>query len=132
MRDGLADIGTQRVGRADAGRAAGATAARLKVLFGALDERLVRAEKALGKADTTRRHVEQVDRRPLRVRRADLDREAEVVWVAHEEQRRQSVEQIPQTGERDLDALLRPARDRAFGDRAPERRRLQLLLGKVD
>src|SRR5687767_1011108 len=124
MRDGLADVGAECVRRPDTGRAPGPAPAGLEVLFRALDQRLVRLEETLGEPDATRRHVEEVDRWPLGVGRAHLDRETEVVRVTHEEQRRQAVKQISETGERDLDALLRPARDRALGDRAPERRRL--------
>src|SRR5688500_9292241 len=104
MRDGLANVGAQRIRRSDTGRAPGPAPAGLQVLFGALDQRSVRTEEALGESDTARRHVEEVDRRSLGVWRPDLDRETEVMWIAHEEERRQSVEQISQTGERDLDA----------------------------
>src|SRR5437867_279896 len=52
--------------------------------------------------------------------------------VAHEEERRETVEQVAEPGERDLDALLRPTADGAVRQRAPEQRRLQLLLGEVD
>src|SRR5438094_9269113 len=51
---------------------------------------------------------------------------------AHEQKWRETVQEIPEAGERDFDTLLRPARDRALGQRAPERRRLQLLLGEMD
>src|SRR5207237_3845527 len=51
---------------------------------------------------------------------------------AHEDQRRETVKKLPEAGKRDFDTLLRPPRDRSFGQRAPERRRLQLLLGEMD
>src|SRR5206468_12541014 len=49
-----------------------------------------------------------------------------------QEQRRETMQQIAETGERDLDPLFGPPRDNALGQRTPERRRLQFLLGKVD
>src|SRR6185503_2332894 len=131
MRDGLADVGAERVRRTDAGRTTRPTSARLEVLSRALHQRLVRAEEPLRESDAAGRHIEEVGR-SLGVRRADLDREAEIVRVAHEEERRQAVEEIPETRQRDLDALPRPSRDDALGQRAPERRRLQLLLWKMD
>src|SRR5678815_930380 len=97
MRDGLTDVGAQRVRRADAGRTTRSASARLEVFARALDQRLVRLEQALGESDAAGRHVEEVDRRSLGMRRADLDREAEIVRVAHEEERREAVEEIPET-----------------------------------
>src|SRR6185436_10922772 len=105
MRDRLADVGAERVRRTDAGRTTRLTSARLEVLSRALHQRLVRAEEPLRESDAAGRHIEEVDRRSLGVRRADLDREAEIVRVAHEEERRQAVEEIPETRQRDLDSL---------------------------
>src|SRR5258705_12805474 len=132
MRDWLTNVGPERVRRTDAGRTTGPAAARLEVFARALHQRLVRAVKPLRESDAAGRHVEEVDRRSLCVRRADLDREAEIVWVAHEEERREAVKKIAETRQRDLDPLPRPSGDDALGQRAPERCRLQLLLGKMD
>ena len=64
------------------------------MLARAVEEWAGALEETLGESDATRGHVEEVDRRPLGVRRAHLDGETEVVRVAHQEQRREAVQQI--------------------------------------
>src|SRR5438094_788086 len=60
------------------------------------------------------------------------DAEPEGVRVAHEEKRREAVQEIAEPRERNLDPLPWPAGRRMRRERKPERRRLELLLGDVD
>ncbi len=84
MRDGLADLGAERVRGADTGRATGVAAAGGEVLTGAIEEWACALEEALRESDPAGRHVEEVDGRPLGVRRAHFDRETEVVRTCFE------------------------------------------------
>ena len=66
------------------------------------------------------------------MRRSHLDREPEIVRIAHQEQGCEGMEQVAQSGDRDLDPLLRPGAGHRFRQGQPERRGLELLLGEVD
>ncbi len=96
------------------------------MLSGAVEQYVCRFEESLAEADPSGGHVEQIDRRQLGVWRPHLDGKSEVVRRAHEEERRESVQEVAEPGKRDLDALLRPTGGRTFRQREPERGRLEL------
>ena len=84
------------------------------MLAGAVEQCVGRAEESLAEADPSGRHVEEEDRWSLGMGRADLYSEPDVMRRAHQQERRKSVEEVAEAGERDLDALLRPSRGRAL------------------
>src|SRR5207302_9645642 len=91
IRNGFAHVGAKGVGRTDAGRAAGSASTGVEVLSGAVEQYVCRLEESLAEADPSGGHIEQINRRPLSVRRTHLHGEPEIVRGAHEQQRRETV-----------------------------------------
>ena len=117
--------------RPGAGRAARVAAARRDQVGRAREQLGVAVPQPLRQPDPAGDRLVQVDRRLLRVRRADLGDEAEVARVDHQRDGRDGLDRPAGPEQRDVELVPPPAVARRLGGQ-PVGGRLELELGQVD